>query len=137
MRVEIAFQVETGPRGAIDLPFETPAIPAEEQRGEIIRELTLVMAAENDFAYIITCEDPAVAWNVRDADGAGDETGFSPSPNQEEADRRREASTDRRAIPETLGEAMLASATDDRTTVRQKAIIVLIPRLPDRITLLP
>lgn len=120
MHLELAVQLER--RDAVGSPFSLPAMESELEAGVIFPRLRAMMRVPADIALVIVPmpEHPETA-----------DAGVS-------ADDQAEPAPEGPPIPltPTLGEAMLTSAVAGAIEpVRRRAVIVLLPRLPDRFRL--
>lgn len=85
---------------------------------------TLLVRADLDpaYAYVLTGEAPEAVWAAGEGDGGATAEVYGPVA----------------PAPPTLGEAMLVSAPGpDERGPTSRALVVFIPRTPDRIRLLP
>jgi hypothetical protein len=107
---------------ALDAPSRLPA----EMRGEVFTELTANMTLDPGYAYLIIPEDPMHTWTSSGAMRPAawfdwGEIAGPPAP----------------PLP-TLGEALLTTMGMANTRDRElRAIVMLVPRTPDRFALLP
>lgn len=120
MHLELAVQLER--RETVGSPLDLPALASELEAGVIFPRLRSTMLVPGDTALVIV-----------------------PMPERVETSAAFEAPADEAVVaPEgppvpltpTLGEAMLTSAVPGAIEpVRRRAVIVLMPRLPDRFRL--
>ncbi len=118
MHLELAVQLER--RDSVGSPFELPAMASELEAGVIFPRLRSTMLVPGDTALVIV---PMADRPVP----AGPAQGGAPTPLPEGP-----------PVPlvPTLGEAMLTSAVPGAIEpVRRRAVIVLLPRLPERFRL--
>lgn len=141
IHLDLAWQCQPDALSKAANPFERPVTLTEDQRGEIITELTLDAAVAPGFAYLITCEAPATEWLTRRVEGGAHESGFSPPPELADSPPIRAAPAGPLApmlgTPLTLGEASLGSVSNDETPRKSKAIIAVIVRAAPGYRLLP
>jgi hypothetical protein len=112
LHLELAVQLER--RGTIASPIELPALRDELEAGVVFPGLRAAMRAETGDALLIVPVPPEFA--------PGDEPDQAAGPSEP-------------MIP-TLGEAMLTSLDPGSIDpVRRRAVLALIPRLPERFSL--
>lgn len=128
VRVEIAIQHHTAPeRRGLERPDHLPP----QREGEVFRALTLSLRLDPESIYIITAEAPGVTWQARD-EGAPDAAAPPADEPSEPGSFGPPA-----ALPLTIGQAMLTRPAQESAGVPARAVIVLLPRSPDRFRLLP
>lgn len=119
LRIELATQLLE--QAKLDIqsdPYASPVILPAEQEGEVFRGLTLAAALEPGFVYIITAEKPGIVWG-EETDQPEESPAAEPSFGPEVAG------------PLTLGQAMLSATAADTGSAPAKALVVLVPRVPD------
>ena len=131
LRVEVMPEL-TGPRAGEDdalAKLLDPTItPKRGVRGIAFDRLRLGVEATGQSALLIVPEDPALDWDA-DADGRP-ESGLDPEAARAAIGPRM------RATP-TLGELMLTSLALPESAGDARVVVVLVPRVPDRFSLLP
>ncbi|TVQ59978.1 MAG: hypothetical protein EA379_09290 [Phycisphaerales bacterium] len=94
--------------------------------GEVFSSLTLDVAFEPGYAYVLTAETPGVVWGEQPTtdDGSGEPVVAEPyGPHV--------------ALPLTIGEAMLTNQPVASHERPARVILGLIPRAPERAVVLP
>ncbi|MEO1717725.1 MAG: hypothetical protein AAFR76_11505 [Planctomycetota bacterium] len=123
MHLELAVQLER--RAAVGSPFELPAMQSELEAGVVFPRLRATMRVPSDTALVIV--PMAEHTNASVAAEAEPEPGLAPEPIAEGPPV---------PLTPTLGEAMLTSAVPGAIEpVRRRAVVVLLPRLPERFRL--
>lgn len=127
----------SGPRLRVDLTVQhAPVAPtrgalgdigriAPEEGGDIFENLTVNAAFEPGYAYLIVPEDPARVWTTAGAISSGRPIGWGevagpPAP----------------PMP-TPGEALLTALSSRLGDRPMRAVVMLVPRTPERFSLLP
>lgn len=121
VRVELAVQHVPA---HTDAPFSAPAARSLLAEGLVFPSLAVRAALEGGAAYVIVPESPEADWT-------------GPGAGASERDAAPPAQGPREAPSPTVGELTLMGNTDRVTGRANKAIVVLIPRVPARLTLLP
>ena len=123
MHLELAVQLER--RAAVGSPFELPAMQSELEAGVVFPRLRATMRVPSDTALVIVPMAEHTTASV--AAEAEPEPGLAPEPIAEGPPV---------PLTPTLGEAMLTSAVPGAIEpVRRRAVVVLLPRLPERFRL--
>jgi hypothetical protein len=133
VRLDLAFQALPDEASAPGPAFEPPVVRPEEERGELLHDLTVRIVGEPGFAYLLTCEEPSVAWGAAAGPPPPMETGFSPPPEEDAPP----TSPITPGATRSFGEAALAAEPKDGAGPRHRAIIAIVPRPPARYRLLP
>lgn len=125
LRVDMTLQHAPTSADALLETFGSARRLSAVQRGSVFRELTANMTLEPGYAYLIVPEDPARAWTTAGAMSSRDWRGWGeiagpPAP----------------LLP-TPGEALLTSLSSGLGDTPLRAIVMLVPRTPDRFSLLP
>ncbi|MBL8745802.1 MAG: hypothetical protein JNK58_05520 [Phycisphaerae bacterium] len=136
---DLAFQVDHSVGNNTADPFSQPATIREEDRGEIVREITLSTTLEPGFAYIVTCDAPEAIWKPSLVGPANEtETGFSPPDEIEmSAPKPRRRAGPILPVPITLGEAALQIDPDNEASHRYKPLIAFVIHAERDFRLLP
>lgn len=123
LRVELAPQHIPADRGAprLDLAVGPRRQLRPESEGLVLGRLGASLAMRGGEALLLVPESPEVDWNA-------------PPPDPQ-AEPDTSAGTPPPPPLLTVGEAMLAAAPDPATRRRVRAIVVLIPRVPERFEL--
>lgn len=125
LRVDMTLQHAPTARDALLEDFASMGRRSAEERGSVFTELTANMTLDPGYAYLIVPEDPARAWTSAGAlsnrawRGWGEIAG-PPAP----------------LLP-TPGEALLTSLSSRLGDTPLRAIVMLVPRTPERYSLLP
>jgi len=125
LRVDITLQHAPTSASAFLETFGDPRALSPERRGSVFKELTANMTLDPGYAYLIVPEDPARAWTTAGAVSSRDWRGWGevagpPAP----------------LLP-TPGEALLTSLSGRLGDTPLRAIVMLVPRTPERFSLLP
>lgn len=126
LRFELAVQLYQ-PRAVdpIDV-FRAPTVLGAEQQGTIFRQLSFDAPLPRGSAYVITAERPGVVWSVDAPEREGTESSGSAG-----------AIGPRAAPLQTIGERMLTAPDEAGAGTNTRAIIFILPRVPERFRLLP
>jgi len=126
--------------------FKAPQFKEEIEKGGVLRALSFHCMLDSAFAYVIVCEEPGAVWEslVSDEGDAGereidsvenvstveqDEGAFDQLPDLLPGPPAKR--------PLTLGEVLLSARAEETGGVPIKSVIVVIPRLPSEVRLLP
>lgn len=153
LQLELLFQVQTRGAEASRDPFERPRIDPPEREGENIPAIALRAAIEDGYVYVITAETPGVVWPKSSAppqqrDGAGfappiddaRETAQASEPSDAVGPPLPTALTEEeQPAPRhvSFGEAMMTSTGEKPDAPRHKVVLVVLPRAPEALRLLP
>jgi hypothetical protein len=128
MRLDIVPQLRERVPQRYTLDLQEPTLPQPETEGRIFDHLAAELALDPQRLYVLTCETPGVRWILDDLPEPQAETDVSDDGARygPRVDRVR-----------TLGETMLSTTSAKPLPTPVRAIVVLIPRGPDRVTVLP
>lgn len=136
LHLDAAVQLLTNPPALDPFALEEPRVSRPADEGHVLGDLVLSTELPPTVALIITAEAPGVVWSGP--------TGAAPAPAPEQPESLLEAEGEPNtpifgplaADALSLGQTMLTAGADEPLGKPVKALVVLIPRLPARYSIL-